>query len=85
MCLVAQLFLTLCHPLDCSPQAPLSMGFFRQEYWSGLPCPPPEDLPIQELNPCLLCLLHCGKILYLLSHQENQNRNLKCSSQVSEQ
>ena len=26
--------------VDCSPQAPLSMGFFRQEYWSGLPCPP---------------------------------------------
>ena len=28
-------------------QALLSMGFFRQEYWSGLPCPPPGDL----LNP----------------------------------
>ena len=26
-------------------QAPLSMGFFRQEYWSGLPFPPPGDLP----------------------------------------
>ena len=26
-------------------QAPLSMGFSRQEYWSGLPCPPPGDLP----------------------------------------
>ena len=26
-------------------QAPLSMGFSRQEYWSGLPCPPPRDLP----------------------------------------
>ena len=25
-------------------QAPLSMGFSRQEYWSGLPCPSPEDL-----------------------------------------
>ena len=25
-------------------QAPLSMGFFRQEYWSVLPCPPPEGL-----------------------------------------
>ena len=25
--------------------APLSMGFSRQEYWSGLPCPPPGDLP----------------------------------------
>ena len=27
-------------------QAPLSMGFSRQEYWSGLPCPPPGDLPV---------------------------------------
>ena len=26
-------------------QAPLSMGFSRQAYWSGLPCPPPGDLP----------------------------------------
>ena len=26
-------------------QAPLSMGFSRQEYWSGLPCPPPGELP----------------------------------------
>ena len=29
-------------------QAPLSMGFSRQRYWSGLPCPPPRDLP----HPC---------------------------------
>ena len=26
-------------------QASLSMGFFKQEYWSGLPCPPPGDFP----------------------------------------
>ena len=26
-------------------QAPLALGFSGQEYWSGLPCPPPEDLP----------------------------------------
>ena len=35
-------------------QAPLFMGFFSQEYWSGLPCPPPGDLPIQGSNPRLL-------------------------------
>ena len=29
-------------------QAPLSMGFSRQEYWSGLPCPPPGDLQIRS-------------------------------------
>ena len=38
--------------------APLSMGFSRQGYWSGFPCPFPEDLPTQGSNPCLLHLLH---------------------------
>ena len=32
-------------------QVPLSMGFPRQQYWSGLPCPPPEDLPDPEIEP----------------------------------
>ena len=32
-------------------QAPLFMGFFRQEYWSGLPFPPPGDLPNSGVNP----------------------------------
>ena len=32
-------------------QAPLSMGFPRQEYWSGLPCPSPGDLPDPEIKP----------------------------------
>ena len=31
--------------------APLSMGFSRQEYWSGLPCPPPGDLPNPGIEP----------------------------------
>ena len=38
-----QLFVT---PWAVAQQAPLSMGFSRQEYWSGLPFPSPEDLPI---------------------------------------
>ena len=51
-------------------QAPLSMGFSRQEYWSGLPFPPLGIFPNQALNPCLhlLSLLHCRWILYPLSH-----------------
>ena len=32
-------------------QAPLSMGFSRQEYCSGLPCPPPGDLPDPGIKP----------------------------------
>ena len=35
-------------------QAPLSMGFSRQEYWSGLPCPPPGDLPDPGMKPASL-------------------------------
>ena len=35
-------------------QAPLSMGFSRQEYWSGLPCLPPEDLPDPGIEPTSL-------------------------------
>ena len=38
---VAQSCLTLCDPMDCSPQAPPSMEFSRQEYWSGLQFPSP--------------------------------------------
>ena len=38
-------------------QAPLSMGFSRQEYWRGLPCPSP-DLPNPVIEPCLLHLLY---------------------------
>ena len=32
-------------------QVPLTMGFSRQEYWSGLPCPPPGDLPDPGVKP----------------------------------
>ena len=32
-------------------QAPLSLGFFRQQYWSGLPCPPPGNLPDPGIEP----------------------------------
>ena len=38
-------------------QAPLSMGFSRQEYWSGLPCPPPGDLPNPGIEPASLTAL----------------------------
>ena len=39
---VAQSCPTLCNPMDCNRQAPLSMEFSRQEYWSGLPFPSPS-------------------------------------------
>ena len=41
----------LLRPMDCSLQAPLSMGFSRQEYWSGLPFPSPGDVPDTGIKP----------------------------------
>ena len=43
-----RLFVT---PWTVARQAPLSMGFSRQEYWSGLPCPSPGDLPDPGIEP----------------------------------
>ena len=43
-----QLFVT---PWTVAHEAPLSMGFSRQEYWSGLPFPPPGDLPDPGIEP----------------------------------
>ena len=38
-------------PWTAAHQAPLSVGFSRQEYWSGSPCPPPGDLPNLGIKP----------------------------------
>ena len=40
--------------LTVAHQAPLSKGFSRQEYWSGLPCPPPGDFPDSGIQPVSL-------------------------------
>ena len=53
-------------PWTVAYQVPPSMGFSRQEYWSGLPLPSSEILLTQGLNPGLL---HCRQTLYRLSHQ----------------
>ena len=37
-------------------QAPLSVRFCRQEYWSGLPCPPPGDLLVPGMEPMVSCI-----------------------------
>ena len=47
-------------------QATLSMGFSRQGYWSGLPCPPPGDFSNPEIEPRSPAL---QADLYRLSHQ----------------
>ena len=66
LCLVTQSCPTLANPRTVARQASLSMGFSRQEYWCGLPCPPPGDLPNPGIKPGLL---HCRQILY---HQSDQ-------------
>ena len=47
----AQLCPTLCDPWTVAYQVPPSMGFSRQEYWSGLPFPSPGDLPNPGIEP----------------------------------
>ena len=49
--LVTKLCLTLATPWTVACQAPLSMGFSRQEYWTGLPFPSPGDLPDPGIEP----------------------------------
>ena len=49
--LVAKSCLTLATPWAVAHQAPLSMGFPRQEYWSALPFPSPWDLPDPGIEP----------------------------------
>ena len=48
VCMCAKLHQTLC---DLAREAPLSVGFSRQEYWKELLCPPPGDLPEPETKP----------------------------------
>ena len=64
--LVAKLCPTLATPWTVARHVPLSMGFSRQEYWSGLPFPSPRDLPDPGMNPGLL---HFRKILYPVCYE----------------
>ena len=58
-----QLFVT---PWTIALQAPLSMGFSRQEYWSGLPFPSPGDLPNTGTEPVSLMSLALTGMLFIL-------------------
>ena len=68
--LVAKLCLTLMTPWTVTCQAPLSLGFSRQEYWSGLPFPSPGDLPnpgIESRSPALQADSLLTKLVVLYS------------------
>ena len=58
---------------DCSPQAALSMGILREEYWMRCHALRQGIFPIQESS---LGLLHCRQILYQLSYQGNPTGKL---------
>ena len=49
--LVIQSYLTLCNTTDYSAPGTSVHGIPQQEYWSGLPCPPPGDLRKPEIEP----------------------------------
>ena len=71
VCMVShnQLFVT---PWTVAHQAPLSMGFSRQEYWTGLPFPPPGNLPDPGIEPtALVSPTLSRRILYQLRHQRS--------------
>ena len=63
-----RLFVT---PGTVAHQAPLSVGFSRQEYWSGLPCPPPGDLPDPGTEPMSSLAPALQVDSLLLSHWES--------------
>ena len=44
-CMCPKSYLTFCNPMDGSPPGNSVPGILQERYWSGLPCPPPGDLP----------------------------------------
>ena len=64
--LVAKLCSTFATPWTIACQVPLSMGFSRQEYWSGLSFPSPGDLAHPGIEPSFL---HFRELLYHLSYK----------------
>ena len=75
-----QLFAT---PWTVARQAPLSMEFFRQEYWSGLPCPPPGDLPDPRIEPTSPALQADSLLLSRRGSPKESLKTGKVDSQVS--
>ena len=59
--------LSLCNLWAVARQVPLSMGLSRQEYWNGLPCPPPGDLPDPGIKPMSLVSLALAGRLFITS------------------
>ena len=67
----AQSCLFFCEPMNCNPPGSSSVVFSGQEYWSGLPFPPPDDLPQPRIKSMSPCLLPCWQIIYLVAQMVN--------------
>ena len=66
----------LCDPCPVAHQAPLSMGFSRQEYWSGLPFSPPGDLPKDGTHVSCLLRWQVGSLPLALPGKPGSSNNL---------
>ena len=75
-----QLFAT---PWTLARQAPLSMGFSRQEYWRWLPCPPPGNLPHPGIEPTPAVAPAWQADSLPLSHQESTHQHHTVSVTVA--
>ena len=67
-------------PWAVAHQAPLSMEFSRQEHWSGLPCPPPGDLPnpgVKPKSPTLHSSLHFYNFYLSITNTELEDEKTK--------
>ena len=71
--------LTLCDPMVCNHQAPLPIGFSRQEYWSGLLCPLHGILPTQGSRLCLTSPAVAGGFFTTRATRWNCAQSVTCA------
>ena len=70
---------TLCDPVDCSPPGSSVQGIAPAEYWSGLPFPPPGDLPDPGIEPMSLAsLVLAGGFFTAVPPRKPGHRNGVC-------
>ena len=75
----AQSCLILCNPMDCTLQAPLSMGFSRQEYWSGVPLPSLTYM-LMSLKPLLFHPINFQMVSYRCLQCDAEQDSPSCHS-----
>ena len=72
----------LCDPMDCSTPVASVQGFSRQGYWSGLPCPPPGDLPLPGMEPISLTSPILAGRFFTTSTTRQKSHQMATSSQL---